>query len=732
MTSKSLTGLYDTYGVAARQPRATAYSLRRRLPLLIFTLLALLGGAFSWMAYQEVVRALRLSGTERLTAAGGQVAELLAQSSASRLSDAKRLAADPLVQQAIVRPVDVEPDVPPVVNTFVSRNPLVSVWLYDAHGRLLGPLAHGREARAGSDVGIPATVPAAGIGPLRSRDGRVWYHTTVPIARDASPAPAGFLSIQRSLGSSQAISLIERLIGSGAGLKLGNANGDVWTDLSTPVAVPPKASPGATAEYTTPAGERRVGAAVPVSGTPWLVWVEVSDHAVLGPASTLLRRIVPIALVLTALGAFAVYGVSRRITRPLEAVAHAAETIAAGDYTRRVEVPRRDEIGRLGAAFNVMAARVAESHDALESRVSARTQELEEAREELDRFFSLSLDLLCIAGIDGRFRRVNPAWEHVLGWSAADLTTTPYVDLVHPDDRAATVREATKLAQGGTTLSFENRYQAKDGSYRWLSWKAASLPSRGLIYAAAHDVTEQKETERALHQYGADLATANRELESFSYSVSHDLRSPLRSIDGFAQALVEDYQDRLDETGRDYLARIRAAAQRMGTLIDDLLSLSRVTRAELSRTAVDLSALATETAARLREHEPLRRVEWQIQPGVVADGDPRLLRIALDNLLGNAWKFTGKCQTATIEFGTVQLPDGGHAFRVRDNGAGFDMAHATKLFGAFQRLHGVTEFAGTGIGLATVQRIVHRHGGRIWAEAAVGEGATFFFTLEAA
>ena len=311
------------------------------------------------------------------------------------------------------------------------------------------------------------------------------------------------------------------------------------------------------------------------------------------------------------------------------------------------------------------------------------------------------------------------------------MTSVPYIDLVHPDDRAATLEEAGKLAAGGTTIDFENRYRAKDGSYRWLSWKAASFASRGLLYAAAHDITQQKATERALHQHAADLTATNHELEAFSYSVSHDLRSPLRSLDGFAQAVLEDYQDRLDETGRDYLTRIRNAAQRMGSLIDDLLSLSRVTRAELSRARVDLTAMVTEIAASLGEQATGRKVDWLVQSGVAVDGDLRLLRIALENLLGNAWKFTEKTPAATIQFGTTTTPEGRSALFVRDNGAGFDMAHATKLFGAFQRLHGATEFAGTGIGLATVQRVIRRHGGRIWAEGAVGKGATFFFTLEA-
>lgn len=226
----------------------------------------------------------------------------------------------------------------------------------------------------------------------------------------------------------------------------------------------------------------------------------------------------------------------------------------------------------------------------------------------------------------------------------------------------------------------------------------------------------------------AQLETANRELEAFSYSVSHDLRAPLRSIDGFSQALLEDYTEALDDAGKGYLQRIRRATMRMAQLIDDLLNLARVSRTQLSRERVDLTSVAREVAAELRQREPQRQVEVAVASGAEAEGDPRLLRVVLENLLGNAWKFTGKRATARIEFGV----DGGvnrRTFYVRDNGAGFDMAFAGKLFGPFQRLHAMDEFAGTGIGLATVQRIVQRHGGRVWARSAVGEGATFFFSL---
>ena len=225
-----------------------------------------------------------------------------------------------------------------------------------------------------------------------------------------------------------------------------------------------------------------------------------------------------------------------------------------------------------------------------------------------------------------------------------------------------------------------------------------------------------------------DLEHKNRELESFSYAVSHDLRAPLRRIDSFGRAVLESQGERLDEQGRHYLERVREASQHMSQLIDDVLHLSRVTRAELREQDVDLSALTSLILSRLQESEPARKVGIKVRPGVVVTGDGQLLRIALENLLANAWKFTSKQPDARIEFGVTQA-SGEPAYFVRDNGAGFDMTYADRLFGPFQRLHPQGEFAGSGIGLATVQRIIHRHGGQVWAEGLVGQGATFQFTL---
>jgi signal transduction histidine kinase len=249
-----------------------------------------------------------------------------------------------------------------------------------------------------------------------------------------------------------------------------------------------------------------------------------------------------------------------------------------------------------------------------------------------------------------------------------------------------------------------------------------SLIFRGL------DITERKQTEEQLKQRTLELEAANKELESFSYSVSHDLRAPLRSMDGFSQALLEDYSDKLDDEGRDYLKRIQDSAGNMAQLIDDMLELSRLTRVSMRLGTVNLSELAESIAAELKKAQPKRHVEVSIAPGLVAYGDAKLLRVVLENLLDNAWKFTAKIPHARIEGGITEH-DGREVYFVRDNGAGFDMAYADKLFVPFQRLHRTTEFPGTGVGLATVKRLIHRHGGEVWAEGEVGKGATFYFTL---
>lgn len=262
------------------------------------------------------------------------------------------------------------------------------------------------------------------------------------------------------------------------------------------------------------------------------------------------------------------------------------------------------------------------------------------------------------------------------------------------------------------------------------SWYSVSVysPVKGAFGAVFDNITERKKAEEELKQYSAELEASNRELESFSYSVSHDLRAPLRSIDGFSQAILEDYADKLDEQGQKWLGHIRSASQRMAQLIDDILGLSRVVRAELRAQDIDLSSMAEAVAGELKDNYPGRNIQVRITPGLKARGDANLLRIALGNLLDNAFKFTAGCEVAQVEFGSLEA-GGQRYFFVKDNGAGFDMIYADKLFNAFHRLHGDEEYPGTGIGLATVQRIIHRHGGKVLARGEPGQGAIFLFTL---
>ncbi len=364
-----------------------------------------------------------------------------------------------------------------------------------------------------------------------------------------------------------------------------------------------------------------------------------------------------------------------------------------------------------------------------------RAEQALRASEERFRILAVTAnDAILSADSHGNITYFNPGAERIFGYTTEEVSGRPLTTLM-PErfadaHRAGLARYlATREARViGRTVELAGR--RKDGTEfpLELSLAAWNQGAEVAFTAIIRDITSRKEGEERLRSYATQLEAANKELEAFSYSVSHDLRAPLRSLDGFSQALLEDYHDRLDDTGRDFLQRVRAASQRMGTLIDDLLSLSRVTRGDLQVEKVDLSALATALAAELQRSDPQRDVRFAIAPDLVARGDPGLMRLVLQNLLGNAWKFTGKRSPAHVEVGSM-AHDGRRAFFVQDDGAGFDMAYAAKLFGAFQRLHASDEFPGSGIGLATVQRIIHRHGGQVWAEGTPGRGATFYFTL---
>jgi PAS domain S-box-containing protein len=358
--------------------------------------------------------------------------------------------------------------------------------------------------------------------------------------------------------------------------------------------------------------------------------------------------------------------------------------------------------------------------------ISTDITERKRAQEELDRFFALSLDFLCIADADGYFKRVSPAVTDILGWSVEEFLSRPFIDFVHTDDHAATLREVEKqMVAGEKVLHFENRYRHRDGSWRVLSWR--SIPHGGLMYATARDVTEQKRVQEEIARQKTELETANKELEAFSYSVSHDLRAPLRHVDGFVDLLRKQSAEKLDERGQRYLKIIAESARQMGTLIDDLLVFSRMSRSDLRRAKVASESLVHEVRNALQA-EVTGRIVWKMDTLPQVEADAPMLRQVWANLIGNAIKYSRTRDPAEIEIGCNTMEDE-FVFFVRDNGVGFDMQYVDKLFGVFQRLHRADEFEGTGIGLANVRRIVSRHGGRTWAEGKIGAGATFYFSL---
>lgn len=364
-------------------------------------------------------------------------------------------------------------------------------------------------------------------------------------------------------------------------------------------------------------------------------------------------------------------------------------------------------------------------------------------RERLAAIVKWSDDAIMSTDLEGVITTWNSAAEKMFGYAPADILGKQ-LSLLIPADRDGEERKILDMIMQGKTLKhFETQRIGKHARIIDVTLTISPiLNDDGDIVGAskiARDISELKRAINEIRQLNANLEqrvtdrtsqleAANKELESFSYSVSHDLRAPLRHINGFSGALLEDYADKLDETGKGYLRQVCEASQEMAELIDDVLELARVTRTKLIPETVDLSEMANSIMADLRSGVPKRAISVTIKDGLSARGDKALLHILLTNLLGNAWKFTSKTKNAEITF-DEQPNEGKTVFFVRDNGAGFDMKFSDKLFGAFQRLHGANEFEGTGIGLATVQRVINRHGGRVWAEGAIDAGATFYFML---
>ncbi len=716
-------------------PLATVGKLRRvgwQLPLSFAGLLLVVVVLLSGAAYREM-RVVAMGAAEaRVHDASRQLAELLGQSGSQRIDETRRLAADPLLMEAL-RGNDVEGEAPEYLDTFRRGSAAVTVVeLWDATGRRLAMASRGSLEAATTGGVFPGWAEEqARVSGFRSDGGIIWYQIAAPIP--SSDGVAGYVVQSRELATSPAgTQLISSLIGTNATFVVGEPGGE-WTDLSHPVPEPPWTGTSEMEEYRGVDGAWRVGAGRTIPGMPWVVWVSFPREEVLAGAAAFSLRLTGMGLLLVLVSGFGGLGLSRRIASPLGRLREAAGAIAEGDLSRRVEIDGPEELQELGTAFNVMAGRVEESQLRLEELVEERTAELHASVEQFRALATSTHDAIITADASGRILYFNPGAERAFGYSSEEVVGEEVRILIPERLRGAhsaalaryvDTREARVV---GRTVELMGR--RRDGEEFPVELSLASWEQNGVPHFAGilRDVTARRKGEEMQRRYAMELEAANAELEAFSYSVSHDLRAPLRAIHGFSRALLEDHSDHLDEVGADYLGRVCAAVDRMAALIDDLLELARVARKEMRSEPVELGALAHRIAGELRQDDPDREVELKIEENLIARGDPALLRQVLENLLGNAWKFTSRNPRATIEIGRTNTPE--RAYFVRDDGAGFDMRYADKLFGVFQRLHPVSEFTGTGVGLAIVQRIIHRHGGRVWAEAAPEQGATFYFTL---
>jgi PAS domain S-box-containing protein len=466
------------------------------------------------------------------------------------------------------------------------------------------------------------------------------------------------------------------------------------------------------------------------------------------PGGALTRRVLPRVLLASVLaGGLITAGMRLRLVDPQLGIASTVilvfllSSLVALSIARSLQLSERE---RRKAENQIL-----EFNKELEQQVELRTGELQAANlalRESEEHLRMMIDAVkdyAIIRLDssGAVVSWNVGAERIKGYKPSEVLGRSFTTFYRPEDVAAG-KPSHELERAMADGRFEDEgwRVRRDGSRFWANVIVTPLYSPAGSHTGfvkiTRDISERRRAEEQLRHLNeqlqrrtVELEASNKELEAFSYSVSHDLRTPLRSLDGFSLALLEDYSDQLDSIGRGYLGRMRAASQRMGQLIDNLLRLSRITRAQMRIENIDLSAMAQGVLQEIVARNPERTVEQVIMPGVTVEGDSELLRIAMQNLLGNAWKFTSKAPSPQIEFGATQ--DGGETvYYVRDNGAGFDMEYAAKLLSPFQRLHAIEEFPGTGIGLAMAQRIIHRHGGRIWAEGAVDEGATFSFTLK--
>lgn len=714
-------------------------SMQQRLPILICLLLLIVIISFSWISYTGVKKAALQIGKERLTSLTEQLSSLFGQS-ALPLTAATHAASN---QQSIKnyliqggKTTDTS-----ALNE-LERLRLDSTWvLVELVNKNYLPILYSGNSSLSKKIKSDSVIYGSSVGPDSCKIGNFYqvndsiYYPIIATVTEKKQISGYLIRWRLQLATPKALAQLSQLLGSNAQLYVGNTDGSLWTDMGKSVSAPPIDLKHINNffEYSPTYGNKVVATGHRIINTPWLVVVEFSQKTILETASRFLRGFIILGAILLLVAFFIAWILSRNLTRPINKLTQVASAIAAGDYSQNAETNRADEIGKLAYSFNSMMEQIRNSQYTLERTVQERTVQLkkniEQLKESEERFKGLlesAPDAIVIVDTEGKIVLVNQQTENLFGYTREELINQKVEILVpenfhsqHVQHRANYFKDPKVRAMGVGIELFALR---KDGSQFPVEISLAPLKTAEgiLVSAAIRDITERKRIEER-------LKATNKELEAFSYSVSHDLRAPLRIIDGYAEVLITDYKDKLDSEGKRVIDIITNNARKMGNLIDDLLNLSHLGRKEMILLDVNMTKLVSSVISEMN-FPGIERAEIKLGKLESAYCDMSLIRQVWVNLISNAIKYSAVKAKPLIEMSSIKKGSE-IIYSIRDNGVGFDMRHADKLFGVFQRLHKMTEFEGTGVGLALVHRIITKHGGRVWAEAEVDKGATFYFSM---
>lgn len=745
-------------------------SIQYRLPILICTLLLSAIAIYGFANYYSLKKATLTLSKERLGSITDQMSSMFGQSVQSIGKTGNSTATQKAVTQCLksngkaFRTETIE-----ALNKLHRDSTWVSTALLNTN---LETIVRSDKSKHDVKVNLKDVINYNHVGPNSTKVGKIFnvngtmYYPIITAVTENSKITGYIISWVVLYTSQKSVTQFSKLVGTGAGIYILNTDESLWTDLMKPIHSLPIGVDqlGKVVEYKSSDGRQMMASTKLIPGSDWVVMIDFPEQIVLTGVSAFVRLITGIGLFLTAIGIFAAWVMSRKITKPMKQLTVAATAISQGNYSAPVpiNVYRHDELGQLANAFNIMRAQVYQMWQDLEEKVKDRTAELQEeiklrkATEESLRISSQRYHLLVeevkdyaivLLDVNGKVIVWNKGAEKIKGYKEDEILGKSFTCFYTKEDiNAGKPQKLLDKATRDGRSEDEGWRVGKDGSRFWANVVFTAIydvDNKLLGFAKiTRDITERKklEEERRLISdkleerikevavQSIQLEAVNKELEAFTYSVSHDLRTPLRAISGYSIMLKEDYEAELDAEGKRIIRNIIGNTKMMGQLIDDLLAFSRLGKKELVRTLVDMRSLAMSIVKELLKHELKSKYDIRIGSLPPAEADPVMIKQVIMNLVSNAIKYSSKKANPEIEIG-YKDEETKTIYYVKDNGAGFDMAYAHKLFGVFQRLHSQEEFEGTGVGLALVKRIIDKHKGKIWAEAVENSGATFYFSL---